>query len=411
MTSPIRQVCILVGGRGTRLGDINGSVPKPLLEIGGGMAFLDFVIEQVARQGFDDIILLAGYRGHLVEERYQGRRLRAAQVRVLVEPEPRGTGGALLSARDIVASRFVLLNGDSFFDTNLRSLAAQGVPADCEALLALRWVPDGSRYGAVEMAGDRIIHFREKDDNSSGPALISAGAYVLDSALIDRISSLPCSIETEIFPRLAAERKLYGTPRDGYFIDIGLPQTLEQGRRELPALRRRPAAFLDRDGVINVDHGYVHRPDQFEWVPGAQDAVRLLNDLGYRVVVATNQAGIARGYYGEEHMHELHMWLQDRLAADGAFIDAFYHCPYHPGASVEAFRASHIDRKPSPGMILRALSDLDIDRKRSFLIGDKESDVEAARHAGIPGFLFGGGNLTEFVNECLALVRSEPDKQ
>jgi D-glycero-D-manno-heptose 1,7-bisphosphate phosphatase len=169
----------------------------------------------------------------------------------------------------------------------------------------------------------------------------------------------------------------------------------------------RPAVFFDRDGVINVDHGYVHRPDQFHWVPGAQNAIRLLNDLGYRVVVVTNQAGVARGYYSEDAVHALHGWVQDRLAEDGAFIDAFYYCPYHPDAQVERFRAAHIDRKPSPGMILRAFSDLNIDRSRSFLIGDKESDMEAASRAGIPGFMFNGGDLLAFTHECLA--RMAPD--
>jgi HAD superfamily hydrolase (TIGR01662 family) len=110
----------------------------------------------------------------------------------------------------------------------------------------------------------------------------------------------------------------------------------------------------------------------FDSVPGAQNAARLLNDLGYGVIVVTNQAGLAHGYYGEEQMHALPMCLQDRLAPYRAFIDAFYHYPYHPKGFVERFRAMHADRKPSPGMILRALSDISIDRKRSFLIGDKE---------------------------------------
>ena len=218
MTQPIRQVSILVGGKGTRLGDITRSVPKPMLDIGGGMTFLDFLIEQVVRQGFYDIILLAGHLGHVIEGRYHGRKLGAASVRVLVEPEPRGTGGALLSARDIIASRFLLLNGDSFFDTNLRSLAAEAAAAECEAMLALLRVPDASRYGEVDMTGDRIGRFREKEGNGDGPALINTGVCVLDSAVIRRIRSLPCSIETDIFPALAAEGKLRGSVRAGYFL-------------------------------------------------------------------------------------------------------------------------------------------------------------------------------------------------
>lgn len=400
MNSPIRQACILVGGKGERLGNITRAVPKPLLDIGNGQIFLDILIEQLARQGFDDVVLLAGHLGFLVRERYDGRCCGSARVRVRIESEPLGTGGALLSARDIVEPRFLLLNGDSFFDINMRALAVEG--EDREALLALRRVPNASRYGSVVLEGDRIIRFQEKSPAVHGPALISAGVYALQAPLIERIRSLPCAIETDIFPVLAREGRLSGLVRDGYFLDIGLPESLEQGRRELPGIRRRPAAFLDRDGVINVDHGYVHRPAQLDWISGAPEAVRCLNDRGYRVVVVTNQAGIAHGYYDEECVHAIHAWMQKQLATIGAFVDAFYFCPYHPQGRVQRFRRSHIDRKPGPGMILQALSDLNIDKNRSFLIGDKDTDIEAARAAGLPGFLFTGGNLAVFVENCLA---------
>ena len=408
MTSePVRQACILVGGKGTRLGNLTREIPKPLIEIGENTPFLDVVIGQIARQGFNDIVLLAGYFGDLVQARYHGRSFGSAQVRVLVEPEPRATGGALVGAREIIAPRFLLLNGDTFFDINLRALSVAGATADQEALIALHRVSDASRYGSVVLDGDRVVRFLEKGQGG-GPALISAGTYLLRASIIDRVRSLPCSIESDIFPALAQERRLYGQVCEGYFIDIGLPETLQQARRELAALTHRPAVFLDRDGVINADHGYVHRPDQVDWIPGAKESVRRLNDLGYRVVVVTNQAGVAHGYYDEDTVQALHVWMQDQLAAKGAFIDAFYYCPYHSEARVEKFRRQHTDRKPEPGMILRALSDLNVDRQRSFLVGDKQIDVEAARRAGIRGFLFTGGNLAAFLGKACKTVREGP---
>jgi len=399
MKASIKQACILVGGKGTRLGDITRAIPKPLLDMGEGITFLDLLIEQVARQGFNDLVLLAGYLGDLIQARYHGRTFGTARVRVLVEPKPRGTAGALVSALDILDPRFILLNGDSLFDINIRALAA-GDDASCEAVIALRCVPEASRYGTVELNGDRVVRFREKV-NDSGPGLINAGIYVLSAAIVNRIHALPCSLETEIFPILAEEGRLKGRIRDGYFLDIGLPETLQQSRRELLPFSRRPAAFLDRDGVINLDRGYVHRPDQVEWIAGAPESVRCLNDLGYRVIVVTNQAGVAHGYYGEENIIALHDWMQQELAAKGAFVDAFYYCPYHPDARVEKFRGDHFDRKPNPGMILRAFSEMQIDKDHSFLIGDKDSDIECAFRAGIKGFLFLGGNLAAFLEDCL----------
>lgn len=400
MSAVIRQACILVGGKGTRLGEVTRTIPKPLVEVAAGTPFLDLTIEELARQGFDDIVLLAGHLGHLVEARYRDKNFHSARVRVLIEPELQGTGGALLSARGLLAPRFLMLNGDSFFDINFRALCSRVDQINSWALLALLQAPDASRYGTVELDGHRILRFLEKQPHA-GPALINGGAYVLPAEIIERINTLPCSIERDIFPALAREGRLSGISYDRYFIDIGLPESLERARRELPRFRNRPAAFLDRDGVINVDRGYIHRPDQVEWIEGARETVRCLNDLGYRVVVVTNQAGVAHGYYGEESVHSLHAWMQEQLAGQGAFVDAFYYSPYHPEAKLAQYRADHIDRKPGPGMIMRAMSELNINKNRSFLIGDKNIDIQAAQAAGIPGFLFSGGNLLDFLNDCL----------
>jgi D-glycero-D-manno-heptose 1,7-bisphosphate phosphatase len=145
------------------------------------------------------------------------------------------------------------------------------------------------------------------------------------------------------------------------------------------------ALFLDRDGVINVDRGYVHRPDQFEFVPGVFELARFwARELGRPIVVATNQSGIGRGYFDERAYADLTHWMCGRFAAEGAAITRVYHCPYHPLHGVAEFRRDHPWRKPNPGMILQAASDLALDLARSAIVGDKMSDIEAGAAAGIP---------------------------
>ena len=163
-----------------------------------------------------------------------------------------------------------------------------------------------------------------------------------------------------------------------------------------------PAVFLDRDGVLIEDTGYPHLEEHLRLMPGAAEAVRQLNKLGYLCVIVTNQSGVARGLFSEAQMKAFNALIVRRLAAKQAVIGAVYACPFHSEGRVEAWiHPDHPDRKPNPGMILRAMADHNIDPARSFMIGDQPSDMEAARRAGVPGFRFEGGNLLEFVRELL----------
>jgi D-glycero-D-manno-heptose 1,7-bisphosphate phosphatase len=164
----------------------------------------------------------------------------------------------------------------------------------------------------------------------------------------------------------------------------------------------RPALFLDRDGVINVDKSYIFRREDFEWVEGAQDVIRRFNAMDWWVFVVTNQSGIARGYYTEEQMQALHDWMTAELAAANIHIDRIYHCPFHEEGTIPRYTKDSYDRKPKPGMLIRAMTDFPVIKERSFLIGDKQADLEAAQAAGIRGFLFTGGNLSAFADWVLA---------
>ena len=153
----------------------------------------------------------------------------------------------------------------------------------------------------------------------------------------------------------------------------------------------RPALFLDRDGIINVDHGYVVRQEDFDFIEGIFDVVLAANRAGYLVIVVTNQAGIGRGYYTEANFHQITDWMLEQFDLRGAHIEAVYFSPYHPEHGVGEYRRDSDCRKPAPGMLLRAAREHDIDLKHSILVGDKLSDIEAGQRAGVGTLLFYAG--------------------
>jgi len=161
----------------------------------------------------------------------------------------------------------------------------------------------------------------------------------------------------------------------------------------------RRAVFFDRDNTLVVDRGYTFRVEDLRWIAGAPAAIQRFNDAGWLVVVCTNQSGVARGFFGEADVLAFHTAMSRSLSAMGAKIDAFYYCAHHPDAVVERYRGDHPERKPNPGMLLRAMRELGIDASSSLMIGDSASDIAAATGAGVEGWLFPGGRLDDFVGK------------
>ena len=404
----VRQCAVLIGGLGTRLGSLTASTPKPILPC-GDRPFLAWLLREFVRFGVEEFVLLTGHLSGEVIARVEALTAllpRAARIMMSEEPMRAGTGGAVFHGRERLEQRFLLCNGDSLFDCNLANLlaaAAEDAPGVTGRML-LRQSGDASRYGVVALDGDRVSEFRERPPAGTA-GVINAGIYLFDRDLIQQLSPT-CSLEADILPRLAARGALRGTVGEGYFRDIGIPEDFARANEEIPRVLRRPALFLDRDGVINVDHGYVGSRERFEWTPGAREAIRLATEAGWHVFVVTNQSGVARGHYDEAAVQELNAWMTDEVRRAGGTIDDIRYCPFHEDAAVGAYRRASDWRKPAPGMLLDLIRAWELAPARCILVGDQPSDMAAAAAAGIAAHRFEGGNLAEFLRP---LVECRPD--
>lgn len=403
----LRQCVILVGGIGSRLGGLVAHTPKPVLAC-GDRPFLAWLLRELQRYGFEEAVLLTGYLSDRLREvvaEVQTQLPRPISIVFSEEPERAGTGGALHHARGLLDEKFLLCNGDSLLDANLAPMLAAFAAdsPDVVGRMLLRRLDDASRYGVVSTTEDRVTSFAERPPTATGPVPgdINGGIYLFRRTLLDHVTPV-CSLERDVMPRLAASGALRANRASGYFIDIGIPTDLDRAQRELGAVLRRPALFLDRDGVINLDHGYVGTVDRFSFTPGALRAIRAASDRGFHVFVVTNQSGIARGYYTEADMRALHLWMSDQVRAAGGTIDDIRHCPFHPDGVIPEYTRASDWRKPAPGMILDLIHRWEVDPRRSLMIGDQPSDVAAAQAAGVAGHLFPGGDLYGFAEPLLA---------
>jgi D,D-heptose 1,7-bisphosphate phosphatase len=393
----LEQAVIMVRGGGMRPGASISDAPQPPHGI-GDRPVLDYLIETCLRLGFREILLLAEFEPEKVAAYVERARatLPGAHcvIGVAIDQNLFGTAGAIRCAADRLREQFLLLDDDSVLDTNWLdlTLATSSAPL---AVMALRRVANAAHGTAVTVEGDRVTGFLEPGSAAAGT--IAGGVYLLNRGILAHLPRQG-SLEQIVLPDLAARGLVRGRVQEGLLLRIGGPRSPSEARSVLARLRHRPAVFFDRDGTLNTDDGYTHRPQDLAFLPGAIDAVKRVNDLGHYAFLVTNQSGVARGYFTEADVEAFNTHLQRKLRAAGAHVDDIRYCPDHPEGTVARYRRVSDWRKPAPGMLLDLMKRWPIRPEASLVVGDKDSDIAAARAAGLRGLLYTGGSL----DDCLA---------
>lgn len=383
----MKEVILLAGGLGTRLQGVNPHLPKSLAPV-AGKAFLSIVIDALFEHNIDRIILSLSYKAqdiiHFIADHYPGD----SRIQCVVEPKALGTGGAIKFASQFLsADRFFALNSDTFFDIDLEGMKSFAVSRNADLVLAAKRMLKPHRYGTIDIGdNDQIQKFNEKKELDYG--WINGGVYWMKkSVLNDFVIGDVFSFEKEILEKKGGNTGLYAYKSDEAFIDIGIPEDYFRAQNwfsseRLQQLRNQKSnrvLFLDRDGVINVllPGDYVKNWDEFVFKKDVFEGLRSVNDFFGKMIIITNQQGIAKGKYTHGDLEQIHLQMKNELSRQGIEIDGVYFCPHLESENCNC-------RKPKPGMFFYAKQDFpNIDLEQSFFVGDQATDVLAAKAAGI----------------------------
>lgn len=393
------KIVIIAGGKGTRIASVTDEIPKAMIPV-AGKPVLEYQIELAKRYGFVDIVLIIGYLGNVIEDYFQNGSKWGVSIKYFKEETALGTAGALPYIKDFLKEDFFVFYGDTIMDVALDQMLTFHKEKNADATLFLH--PNDHPYDSDLVAEDengRITNFfsRPYPEGFVCKNLVNAALYILSPLIVN---SIPIDHKSDfgkdIFPKcLESGANLFGYVSTEYIKDMGTPDRYEKVSSDVISGKvakrnnkyRRKAIFLDRDGVISREVDLLSTPSQLELIPGAAEAIRLINRSGYLAIIVTNQPVIARNLCSIEELNIIHNTLETLLGSYHAYIDAIYYCPHHPdsGYSEERkeFKVICECRKPNPGMFLKASHDWNIDLLNSYMIGDRKTDIEAGYNASL----------------------------
>ena len=400
------KTVIMAGGKGTRIASVNAEVPKPMIPI-LDKPILEYQLECLRDQGYDDFILVVGHLGHVVQDYVgDGSGISPAtgkpfgvKIEYVVETEPLGTAGALFLLKEKLGEDFLLLCGDVIFDIDVKRFYDFHKTHGGVATLFTH--PNSHPYDSgIIMADDegKVTNWLHKEDprqwyrNRVNAGLHFFSHKIFEQGLFQELKKV--DLDREVLKPLIPTGQLFVYDSPEYVKDMGTPdrffaviEDIRSGKvRGKNLSNPQKCVFLDRDGTLNKLVGFLRDIDELELLPGAAEAVRKINESGYLAILATNQPVIARGEVTFDQLREIHNKLETLLGQEGAYLDAIYYCPHHPHKGYEGeipeLKFDCECRKPKPGMLLQAAKDYHIDLSASYMVGDGEFDVQCGINAG-----------------------------
>ena len=371
------DLVILAGGKGSRLKGLTRNTPKPLLKI-NKISFLQYLINYYSKYDFEKIYILAGYKGSKIKRQFHNKIFNLIPIECFIEKKKMDTAGALYILKNKINNNFVLINGDSFFDYDIKNIIKSSLNSKIGQMLLIKnfSYKSNSKLSKLGINNQSEVFFKKNH------FLMNSGVYFFKKKFLNLIKNEPRSLETDILPKLISNRKISGVYASGYFIDIGTKKNLDIAKKEFKNRFLKPAIFLDRDGVINKDTGHVHKISQLIYRKNIFKALNKLNN--FYIFVVTNQAGIAKGYYNEKDFIRFQKKIKEDFINKKIYFNDVKYCPHHPEGRIKKYKIKCKCRKPENGMFLEIMKNWPINIKKSLMIGDKPSDLYAVKKLNIP---------------------------
>ncbi len=392
----IETAYILCGGRGTRMGTISESIPKPMLPL-LGKPVLEHILLQCKSNAITNICLITGHLGHVIKNYFKDGSRWHLSIEYFEEEEPLGTTGAFKFLENELPETFWIFYGDVIFDADLIQMVRYHRDKKAEMTIAVH--PNDHPYDSDLIVTDSTgrvlrVHSKPHTRHLKARNLVNAALYLTEKNVIRHLPYGKSDWGRDQLPLLTKKIPVYAWRTTEYIKDIGTPDRIKKvesdlisgkpSRRNLRNLQK--AIFLDRDGVLNKDIDLIHRPEQLKVYPYTARAVRKINQSDYLSIVVTNQSVVARGLVDLEGLDQIHAELDYALALEHAYLDDLYYCPHHPDkgypGEIAKLKVECNCRKPAPGMLLQAAEKYNINLADSWIIGDRQADIEAGKLAG-----------------------------
>ncbi len=371
---PVSQAVILAGGYGTRLKPFTDSNPKPMYPF-EGKPFLEYLLRQVRSFGIRRVLLLLGYLPEKIIDFFGDGSRFGLEIEYNVTPVEYETGMRLRAAKSKMDAEFLLLYCDNYCPIDFPRLARIYRESGAKLCLTAYANRDGYTRSNLRIAPDGRVEVYDKARTATNLSGVEIGYALARREVLDLIPDGNDNFEKAVYPQLVAQGTLYACVTEHRYYSVGSWERIELTRQFFSPRR---FVFLDRDGTLNVKAPrayYVTRPEDFIWLPGAREAVKLLKDAGYTVLLFTNQPGIARGAMTQADLDAIHEKMRRELREAGADIDGVYCCLHN-------WDDGCFCRKPKPGLLYQAQREWSCDLTRAVVFGDDERDMQAGAAAG-----------------------------